>query len=85
VPHNRKTIYISLNASLTEVQIKKIEHDKFDEELFHFIKEFDDLTYNARKVAAKLELFSKDELKRQIANSNTLKTIKIRYSYISFS
>tara|TARA_B110000238_G_scaffold199271_1_gene245950 strand:+ start:740 stop:997 length:258 start_codon:yes stop_codon:yes gene_type:complete len=85
VPHNRKTIYISLNASLTEVQIKKIEQDKVDEELFHFIKEFDDLTYNARKVAAKLELFSKDELKRQIANSNTLKTIKIRYSYISFS
>ena len=85
MPHNRKTIYISLNASLTEVQIKKIEQDKVDEELFHFIKEFDDLTYNARKVAAKLELFSKDELKRQIANSNTLKTIKIRYSYISFS
>ena len=66
VTHNRKTTHISLNASLTEVQIKKIEQGKVDEELSHFIKELDDLTYNARKVAAKLEPFSISELKRQL-------------------
>ena len=42
VTHNRKTTHISLNASLTEVQIKKIKQGKVDEELSHFIKELDD-------------------------------------------
>ena len=76
VTHNRKTTHISLNASLTEVQIKKIEQGKVDEELSHFIKELNDLTYNAQKVAAKLEPFSISELKRQLSNSNTSKNNK---------
>ena len=76
VTHNRKTTHISLNTSLTEVQIKKIEQGKVDEELSHFIKELNDLTYNAQKVAAKLEPFSISELKRQLSNSNTSKNNK---------
>ena len=76
VTHNRKTTHISLNASLTEVQIKKIKQGKVDEELSHFIKELNDLTYNAQKVAAKLEPFSISELKRQLSNSNTSKNNK---------
>ena len=76
VTHNRKTTHISLNTSLTEVQIKKIEQGKVDKELSHFIKELNNLTYNAQKVAAKLEPFSISELKRQLSNSNTSKNNK---------
>ena len=76
VTHNRKTTHISLNASLTEVQIKKIEQGRVDEELSQFTKELDYLTNNARKVAAKLEPFSIDELKRQLSNSNNSKNNK---------
>ena len=76
VTHNRKTTHISLNASLTEDQIKKIEQGRVDEELSHFMKELDDLTNNVRKVAAKLEPFSIDELKRQLSNSSNSKNNK---------
>jgi integrase/recombinase XerD len=76
VTHNRKTTHISLNASLTEVQIKKIEQGEVDQELTQFRKELDDLTHNAREVAAKLHPFSVDELKRQLSNSNATKQNK---------
>jgi len=76
VTHNRKTSHISLNVFLTEDQIKKIKKGKVNEELSQFTKELDDLTNNARKVAAKLEPFSIDELKRQLSNSNNSKNNK---------
>jgi len=76
VTHNRKTSHISLNVFLTEDQIKKIEKGKVNEELSQFTKELDYLTNNARKVAAKLEPFSIDELKRQLSNSNNSKNNK---------
>jgi len=76
VTHKRKTTHISLNVFLTEDQIKKIEKGKVNEELSQFTKELDDLTNNARKVAAKLEPFSIDELKRQLSNSNNSKNNK---------
>ena len=76
VTHNRKTSHISLNVFLTEDQIKKIKKGKVNEELSQFTKELDDLTNNARKVAAKLEPFSIYELRRQLSNSNNSKNNK---------
>ena len=60
VTHNRKTTHISLNTSLTPLQIQKIAQGEVDQELTQFRKELDDLTHNAREVAAKLHPFSVD-------------------------
>ena len=76
VTHNRKTTHISLNTSLTPVQIQKIAQGEVDQELTQFRKELDELTHNAREVAAKLHPFSIDELKRQLSNSTTSKQNK---------
>lgn len=76
VTHNRKTTHISLNTSLTKIQINKIEQGKVDKELTQFIRELDAIINNAREVAVELNPFSIHELKRQLSNTENKKNNK---------